>query len=53
MQQIDSRHAIDQLVIWAMAEARRRGAVAELDLEGLAIDGAEDGVRSEQSRTAS
>lgn len=53
MQQIDSRHAIDQLVIWAMAEARRQGAVAELELECLAIETAPDSARGEARRTAS
>lgn len=36
MKQRDARYAIDQLVIWAMAEARRQGAAAELRLEVLA-----------------
>lgn len=36
MKHIDARYAIDQLVIWAMAEARRKGAAVELELEVLA-----------------
>ncbi len=32
MKQRDARYAIDQLVIWAMAEARRQGAAAELEV---------------------
>ncbi len=44
MKQVDAKYAIDQLVIWAMAEARRKGAAAELELEVLAGERADRAV---------
>ena len=44
MKQMDPRYAIDQLVIWAMAEARRQGAATEREPEALAGERVDCGV---------